>query len=169
MNHHIEHQGHQQNDIFALDARAKETIKWSIVFNVIARAVDYVISYLGWSMAGGMFGRFARIANIFPVRDLISELIYAAIWGAVGGFILSKFWAQILDLNKNYLKNRLNTLFKILFYPTVVASLIVFLLGAGLSFAFGIMPFLFSILGMLLSRYIYAKGMVSKIEGQYKF
>lgn len=160
------------NPLFKFDLRTKETVQWSAIFNLVAVVVEKIFAYLGWLLVGGVVGQmvaYAPYTRSFALSSLVSDLVWAAIWGAVGGFILAKFWGKIMEINKRWFKGWFNNMFKLLFWPTLVGALIAFVLTAPLMWIVGIGPILFSIVGTILARYIYAKGMTKLIAKHYSF
>lgn len=136
-----------------LDLRTFDTLKWSAVWNGVGGAILTIASF-----RGGL--------QDFPVGQLISNMLWGAVYGAVFGFLISKFYTQIQTWNRQYLKGRLNTFFKLLFYPSLAGSLFAFFGLSPLGRIFGFLPFLFILAGIILKSFIYAK-MMTKYVGQF--
>lgn len=163
-----------QNSIsFDLDERTKTTIIYSAIWAAVAAAIETFASQISYNFIGGAWGEFARafgdLTNTIQIRFIINQAIWGAIYGAVGGFILSKFYLKIQEINQKYLKSKLDSMFKLLFYPTLVGAAIGFSLTSGFSsaFGFGIGPSVIIFAGIVLSRYLYAKMLTTKITSLY--
>ena len=156
---------------FKLDSRTIETMKWSAVWNAVSNVIQTFAGYLSLYFIGGYQGEWFRafggIAQQLPVRQLLNDAIWGAVIGVVIGFVLSKFYTQIQDINKKYLKGSLNTFFKLLFYPVVVGALAGFFLTSSASLYIGIVPLLIIVAGSILGGYIYAKMMTKYVGSQY--
>lgn len=156
---------------FKLDHRTVETIRWSALWNAAASAIQTFAAYFSIYFVGGysgeLFRAFGGIARQLPVRQLINDALWGAIIGAIMGFLLSKFYTQIQDINKKFLGGSLNTFFKLLFYPVVVGSLLGFFLTSAASFYIGILPLLIIVGGSVLGGYVYAKMMTKHVGSLY--
>ncbi|MDP3771392.1 MAG: hypothetical protein Q8R16_03770 [bacterium] len=176
-----------QGPDLGLDARTIQTIQWSAIASAAATAIDGIFGYFSARMvaravvdrfAGGMFGGdLGRFANegmmrsgdfAFSTGGFVQAIIMGAIYGAIGGFVLAKFFPVFLRWNKQFLKGWLDSFFKLLFWPTLVAALLLTLLGVGLSALTGFAPWLVTIIGMLASRFVYAKLMEVKVGKWYQ-
>lgn len=157
--------------LMQLDFRAKETMKWSALWNAVSVFIEQIFSYISLFFVGGFLGGFMELGRAFNIRpefsvgNLITELFWGAVWGALGGFILSKFYSVFQEWNRKYLGGRLNTFFKLLFYPTAFGGLIALILSGALAFVIGILPLVITIAGVVFGRFIYAK-MMTKIIGK---
>ena len=106
-----------EQTLFTFDAKTKETMIASITALVIAQ----MIIFFGDFLVGG-----ERLSGV------IYALIFALLGGAVSGFILAKFYDQLMGFVSNQFKFLLpfsNTFFKLLFVPVVIGSIIGLLLG----------------------------------------
>ncbi len=142
------------------------------MWNGVSYGIQHIASYVAfYYFTGGVVGEVMRYYGApvasFSVSALVKELIVGAIYGALGGFVLSKFYTQISDINKRYLGTKLNTFFKLLLYPTVIAAIVLSFLGGILSNITGVMPFIITIAGMVGARYLYAYMMNKKVGIQY--
>lgn len=162
---------------FDLNQRDKETMKWSAIWNAAAATVVYVANYAGGFFIGGLSGEMIKLGRAlgtpdyysrFDISAFIVAAFWGAVWGAVGGFILSRFYDTFKQWNIRYLKGKLNTLFKLLFYPTLVGALIGLLIGGMFSFAIGIMPILILVAGEVAARFLYAKMMAKNVGNLYQ-
>lgn len=162
---------------FNLNPRDKETIKWSAIWNAAAGAIVYAANYASGYFIGGLGGEMMKLGralgspsyyNTFSVGDFIVAAFWGAVWGAIGGFILSRFYDTFKQWNVTYLKGKLNTLFKLLFYPTIVGALIGLFFGGIFSFAIGIMPILIVVIGEIVARFLYAKMLVKNVGNLYQ-
>lgn len=154
-----------------LDPRTMATVKWSAIWNGVGGAIKAIAGYLSFFFIGGFAGDFIRsfggVANDFPVGKLIQDTVWGAIYGAVFGFLISKFYPQIQQWNRQYLKGWLNTFFKLLFYPSLVGSVLAFFMTSVSGFAIGFMPLLIILAGMVVSSFIYAKMMTKYVGSSY--
>lgn len=154
---------------FDFDTKTIETMKWGAIGYVVARLIDAASSYVAGFFLGGYLGAIASSLGVgtggsLYVGSLIQNLIWSAVWGAVAGFVLAKFWPKILQIGKKF---RLNNLFKIIFYPTVVGTILVFLLSFGAGFMIGIIPIIIICAGTVVGRYVLARLVVSKVGKYY--
>lgn len=158
---------------FSFDARTIEIVKWSAIWNVAAGVVDALVGWASaaWALRGvsrslGVFGAYVQATPTFDAGDFFRTLIWAAVYGAIGGFILIKFYAVFMNWQRKFLGGKLNTLFKLLFWPTLVGALIAALLLSPFGFVLGFGTIALIIVGSIVSRFIYAKGM-EKSVGKY--
>ncbi|MBI4450164.1 hypothetical protein HY634_03835, partial [Candidatus Uhrbacteria bacterium] len=112
-----------QGPDLGLDAKAIQTIQWSAIASAVATAITEIFGYFSARMvaravvdrfAGGMFGgelgRYAGEAALrsgdyaFSTGGFIQAIIMGAIYGAIGGFVLAKFFPVFLRWNKQFLK-----------------------------------------------------------------
>lgn len=152
-----------------LDPRTLATLKWSAIWNAVASAIVSVAAYISISFIGGFEGEILRafggsIVKQFPVGELIQSAIWGAVYGAIFGFFISKFYTQIQQWNHQYLKGWLNTFFKLLFYPSLVLSLLFFLLGSVIRFD---TAFLINLAGFVVGSFVYAKMMTQSVGSLY--
>src|SRR3990172_2157609 len=102
----------------ALDPKMKDTIQWSAIYNGGASVLEYLIGFAAYAY-------IFRLAGYgLDLGMLISSAVNGIIAGAIVGFVLAKWYPQIMELNKKYLKNSLNSLFKLLFYPYAVGAIL---------------------------------------------
>lgn len=152
-----------------LDPRTIVTMKWSAVWNAVGGAIVSVAGYFSFYFIGGLAGdilrTFGGVTRNFPIGELIKDILWGAAYGAIFGFLISKFYTQIQQWNRQYLKGWLNTFFKLLFYPSLVGSLLAFLMTSAAGFGIGFMPLLIILAGVILKGFVYAK-MMAKYVGQ---
>lgn len=157
---------------FDFDSRTKLTVQWSAIWYGVGVVIENVATQLSIFFTGGIAGEIFRslggIFETFSVQYLIKDMIWGVIIGAVAGFVLSKFYPQIQDLNRKYLKSKLNNMFKLLFYPSLVGAILGFLISTTAAFATGIMPLIIVAAGVIASSFIYAKMLSKKVEGLYQ-
>src|SRR3989338_6940927 len=107
-----------------VDARTWETIKASAIWNAVASGISSVFGHISLFFIGGIAGKllnaFGGIIKEFSPVDFIKDAFWGAVYGALIGFVLSKYFSNIQQLNRTYLRSKLNTFFKLLFYPSVV-------------------------------------------------
>lgn len=151
-----------------LDHRAVETMKWSAISNGVAAIIGVIFQDLSIYFIGGVFGKmmrtFGAMMNVFSFGQFLSAAIWGAIIGAGLGFALSKFYPRIQHFNKRYLNGKLDTFFKLLFYPWLVSSLLSFIMTSALGL--GLLPLLIILAGAVVSSYVYAK-MMDKYVGHF--
>lgn len=111
--------------------------------------------------AGSAFRR--SIFDFFSFKDLISAAISGLIGGLIFAVILSKAYSWVMGFQKRVLGNKFNTLFKILFWPAAIVSLVLLLIDSG-STGFGWLAV--SFVGDVIAYFIYAR-MIEKSVGQY--
>ena len=171
-----------QGPDLGLDTKTIQTIQWSAIASAAATAINSVFGYFSGRMVaravverlsgglyGGALGRYATESMMrstdyaFSTNGFVRDIIMAAIYGAIGGWVLAKFFPVFLRWNKQFLKGWLDSFFKLLFWPTLVAALLLALLGVSLSALTGFAPWLVAIIGMIASRFVYAKLMEAKV------
>lgn len=154
------------------DARSVETLKWSAIWNAVSNAIDVAVGYVASFFFGGLVGEilegFGGYMNKFPFENLISEVFWGAVYGAIAGFLLSKFYTKIQEWNQKYLRGKLNTLFKLLFYPALAGNILAFLTTSFVGLAVGFLPIIIMFAGFVLSSYVYAKMLSKKVEHMYR-
>lgn len=171
-----------QNPLFVFDAKTVQAIQWSAIASAAAAAIDGVAGYFAGRLAakavvskltgaylGGAYGDLVSTsmarsgAYAFSARGFITSIIWGAVYGAIGGWALSKFFPVFLRWNQQFLKGKLDSFFKLLFYPTVVGAVLLALLGTVASFITGFSAWIIMIIGLLVSRFVYAKVMDIKV------
>lgn len=164
-------QAQGQKPSFDLDPRTKLTIQWSAIWYAVGSVIEFVFGYMSIYFVGGIEGEFLRafggFFETFPFGVLIREIIVGSIIGAIAGFVISKFYHYLQEWNVKYLKGKLDTFFKLLFYPSLAGAIIGFLLTSTASFAIGFMPIIIVFVGVVLSSFIYAKMLTKKVGAQY--
>lgn len=159
---------------FDFDSRTKLTVQWSAIWYGVGAIIESFASQISFYFMGGLAGELMRTFSFGAVfgnsffPTLLKEAIWGVIIGAVVGFVLSKFYPQIQDLNRKYLKSKLNSMFKLLFYPSLVGAILGFLISTTAVFATGIMPLIIVAAGVIASSFIYAKMLSKKVEGLYQ-
>ncbi|MDO8599728.1 MAG: hypothetical protein Q7S02_06505 [bacterium] len=171
-----------QNPLFVFDTKTIQVIQWSAVASAVATAIDGVAGYFAGRIAakavvskltgaylGGAYGDLVSTsmarsgAYAFSARGFLISIIWGAVYGAIGGWALTKFFPVFLRWNQQFLKGKLDSFFKLLFYPTVVGAVLLALLGTVASFVTGFSAWLIMIVGLLVSRFVYAKIMDLKV------
>ena len=164
-------------DYSKFDEKTKNTIKYSAIWNAVAMAITSIASSLAvYYFASDIYNRMGIYGNAFArayapqlinFGSLISSIIWGAIWGAVAGYIIAKFYPVLMDWQKKITGNRLNTLFKLLFWPYMVVALIYLLTAGGFSYIYGgFTGSIIVIIGDLVAGFVYAK-MMEKNVGKY--
>ena len=162
-------------DYSKFDAKTVNTMKASAIWNAVAMAITSIASslavyyfardvYSNLGIYGNMLGAYQP--QLINFGSLVGSIIWGAIWGAVAGYIIAKFYPVFMDWQKRFIKNKLNTLFKLLFWPYLVGILISLLLG-GLGYMYGgFSAWLIIIIGDVIAGFVYAK-MMEKNVGKY--
>jgi len=162
-----------------LDAKTKEIIIWS--------AVGYFCRELIIKLSLAIFAAlFAPSVGVYGYKlpvglggfhlNFFSLIISSLIFGAIFGVVLAKLYPQIQKINQTYFKGWFNTLYKLIFYPSVIGGLLALIFAGGFSFTFfgtGLGSYLFisaiiSVVATIIGSYIYAKLMVSKVGKYYQ-
>ncbi len=166
------------DNLFVFDQQTKETIYASIVALVISQMIVFFGDYLiGTRM----------------IFALIWTIIYAVVGGAISGWIIAKFYDQLMVFISSKLRFLLpfcNTFFKLLFLPVLVGSVLSLIFGllvGGALFAIGaslggvsggilggllggsvVLSVIWSILVQIFARYFYAKYVTWKVGKYYR-
>lgn len=167
------------SDLMSFDEKTIATIKWGAIWNVVDAAIISVVASLAaYFLAASIAAQFGAFGNLIGgamiktsfinVGSLINSVIWGAIGGAIGGFVLAKFYSPIMDFQARYLGNKLNTLFKLLFWPRVVGTVVGSLLGMGMLFGLGALGMVVYLVGALIAHFIYAKMMDKSVGGYYR-
>lgn len=156
-----------------LDQKAKDSIKWMAIFGAAASAVEQVVTYFAstyFTTYGQLAQQFGQIAGVggFPVNSVLNSAVWGAVSGAIFGFVLSKYYASIMEFNRNYLKNFFGSLFKLLFYPYIIAGAFTVLGGLGALAAGAGIGILVIFVSIIVVRYFYAKMVVAKLGAYYQ-
>jgi putative effector of murein hydrolase LrgA (UPF0299 family) len=159
-----------------MDPKMKETLKWSIIYTALASAVTGLAASVSFyfTSTGNVLRQWGALAGIdrgFGVGSAISTAISDLIGGAIGGLILGLvlvyFYPQIKNFQRQYLKDYLDSLYKLLFYPALVAAVISFLMRLTSPFGFSLAS-LISLVAPIVVYYVYAKMMASKLSKYYQ-
>ncbi len=154
-----------------LDQKAKESMQWFAIYGAVAAAAETLVSKLAasWFMSSVNIGGYnIALGQTFSFGGIVNSAVWGAVSGAIFGWVLSKYYSQIIGFTSKYLGKYMDNLFKLLFYPYVVAFLLS-ALGAGATTLFAGsagLALLVSFAGTLAIRYFFAKMLVAKI-GQY--
>ena len=167
------------NDYSKFDKKTIDTIKASAIWSAVSGAitsistmlVSYYIarsvynSFVGGYL-GGYLGQYAT-PKLFDIGMLLNGAIWGAIGGAVAGYVIAKFYPVFVEWQKKITGNKLNTFFKLLFWPYVIGFAVSLVLGGALMAISS--AFVWVIIGAaidLAAIYLYAK-MMDKTVGQY--
>lgn len=164
-----------QNDYTKFDEKTIATIKASAIWNGVAGIITSLagtlaVYYFTKNLYGGILGNYlgkSLAPKMINMGLLISDVIWAVIWGAVAGWVISKFYPVFVGWQQKYLGNKLNSFFKLLFWPYVVGIVAEMVLSGALSTIssrFNI--FIVVALADLVAVFIYAK-MMDKAVGKY--
>jgi hypothetical protein len=164
-----------------LDQKTKETMIWSMIGygarGVIVAVAGAIALRMAMPSYFSVYGTPVYYGPGFNIGSIIVTIIWSIIIGAIIGVVLAKLYSQIQQINRSFFGGWLNTLFKLLFYPVVIASLLATFLTGGFSSFFGsafgstfgsylFMYFLVIIVADLVGAFVYAKIMAIKV-GQY--
>lgn len=167
-----------QNDYTKMDGKTKDTIKasaiWSAVSSAITSIAGMLATYLFVTVYEAKYGGYiagylgqAYRPQVFNIEALVSAIIFGAIGGAIAGWVIAKFYPVFVGWQKKFVNNKLNTFFKILFYPYIVGFVISLVLGGALSMMFsGFGAFIITAAADVAAMYLYAK-MMDKAVGKY--
>jgi len=175
----MENQNNQQkNDYAKMDEKTIATIKASAIWNTVAALIMSVASMLASyyfirNLYGNMMSQYGSYLGqyyspqLINIGALISAAISGAIGGAIAGWVIAKFYPIFVGWQKKYLGGKLNSFFKILFWPYLVGFVISLVLTGALSVLYsGFTVLIIVAVADLASIYIYAK-MMDKAVGKY--
>lgn len=171
-----------QKDYTKFDEKTIATIKASAIWNTVATLITSVASmlasyYFVRDLYGNMMGQYGRYLGgymdqiarpqVINIEVLVSDLIWGAIGGAIAGWIIAKFYPVFVGWQKKFLGNKLNSFFKILFWPYLVGFVISLILTGALSMMYsGFIVLIIVAVADLVAVYLYAK-MMDKAVGKY--
>ena len=148
------------------DQKTKEVVMWSVI-GYFARSI---ISTIGGIIIAQMF--YSRYGYNFNIGSMV---ISSIIYGGIFGVILAKFYGKVQEINRRYFGGWFNSLYRLIFYPSLIGGILALLFAGGLSFSlFGntalggylFMSTALSVIAAIIGSFIYAKIMVSKV-GRY--
>lgn len=141
---------------------------WTAVFYAASRAAEEIIGWIGFRFfAGGVVGRLVQYTGFtFPVGNIIRSVIWALIIGAILGFVISKFWPAFQRFNQKTLK--LTSVFKFFFVWDVIAAVVFGVLISFSAFFTGALPVLFTVIGIVVGAFVFAKGFETKLGHLYR-
>ncbi len=168
------------NDYYTkFDEKTINTIKISAIWGGVSAvimsiagmlAVYYFTRSLYTNMMGQYLGNYMGqpiAPRIFNLGVLLNSAIWGIIGGAVAGYIIAKFYPTFVGWQKKYVSNKLNTFFKILFWPYLVGLAISMVMSGALNMMnSGFNLFIIIVVADLISIYLYAK-MMDKNVGKY--
>ena len=175
-----------KNDYTKFDEKTISTIKtsaiWSAIASLIMSLASMLTSYffirnIYSNIYGNMMGQYGQYfggymnqiaqPQMINFGVLISNVIGGAVGGAIAGWLIAKFYYVFVGWQKKYLGNKLNSFFKILFWPYVVGLAISLILAGTFSIIYsGFTAFIIIIVADLVAMYLYAM-MMDKIVGKY--
>lgn len=164
------------NDYGKFDQKTKETIKASVIWSAVVSAImlisgmitSYFISRGVYNeLLGQYLPNYLDNYNPFDIGRLINGVIWGAIGGVISGYIIAKFYPVFVRWQRKYLANRLDTFFKLIFWPYLVGFVISLVFGGALmvisrAFVWVIVEAAVDFAGI----YLYAK-MMDKSVGKY--
>ena len=161
----------------AMNAKTTSIITQCVIFNVIGTAISSGGTFLAQFFVGGPLGvlnqynyqfaaaigsSYSRFWLMTPGR-LISDIFFSIVGGAVLGLAIAFYWNMIHQYAKQYSNGFLNSPFKILFFPTLIAAL----LSMGMSVAVGFMASFIMFASAVIGRYVFAKGVNGVIQKNF--
>jgi len=166
-------------DYSKFDEKTINTMKQSAIWNAVAMAITSIASslavyYFARSLYNdlGIYGNElarAYAPQLINFGGLVSSIIWGAIWGAIGGYIIAKFYPILMGWQKKFLGDKLNTLFKLLFWPYIIGALLSLLMAGGFSYMYGgFTGSIIVIIGDLIAGFVYAKMMDKNVGKYYK-
>lgn len=144
-------------------------MKWSAIGNVVANIASTIISYVGtfFMPTIGVGLVTSTLTRSGLVGSFFGDIFFGILWGLLFGWLIAKFYPTIMNFQRKYLGNKLNTLFKLLFYPAVLISAIgIFGSMAAVSILGGFLIFAF--IGAIVNAYIYATVLSTKVGKYYQ-
>ena len=161
------------------DEKTINTMKFSAIWNAVAMAITSIagslaVYYFARSMYGDLYNQLGIYAGAYTPQlinfgNLVGSIIGGIIWGAVAGYIIAKFYSVVMDWQKKFLADKLNTLFKLLFWPYVVGAILSLLFMGGFSYAYGgSTGGLIVAVGDIIAGFVYAKMMEKNVGKYYK-
>jgi len=162
------------------DEKTMATIKTSAIWGAVASLIMSIAGMLAsyfffknvYSSTMGIYGQYfggslaPRMINI-PV--LLNDLVWGAIGGAVTGYVIAKFYSVFIGWQKKFIGNKLNSFFKILFWPYIVGIALNMILTGALSAIYsGFSSFIIMIIADVAATYLYAKMMDKNVGKYYK-
>jgi hypothetical protein len=167
-----------QNNYTKMDEKTIATIKASAIWNTVATVIMSVASMLASyyfirNLYGDMMSQYGSYLGqsyspqLINIGALVNDAILGIICGAIGGWVIAKFYPVFVGWQKKYLGGKLDSFFKILFWPYLVGFVISLVLSGALSVLYsGFTVLIIIAVADLASIYIYAK-MMDKAVGKY--
>ena len=174
----MENQANQpsSSDYTKFDQKTKDTIKFSVIWSAVVAGIVAISGMItSYFMSRGaydnLFGQYLpgylNEYNAFDIGRLINGIVWGAIGGVISGYIIAKFYPIFVEWQRKFTGNKLNTFFKLLFWPYVVVFAISLILGGTLMFISRV--FIWVIIDGAVNFaaiYLYAK-MMDKTVGKY--
>ena len=171
-----------QNDYAKFDEKTIATIKASAIWNTVASLIMSIASMLASyffvrNLYGNMMGRYSfyagnylgqnSVPQMINIGVLANNVIWGIIGGAVAGWVIAKFYPVFADWQRKFIGNKLDSFFKILFWPYLVGFALSLVLAGTLNTMYsGFTVFVIVIVADLIAIYLYAK-MMDKAVGKY--
>jgi hypothetical protein len=171
-----------QKDYTKFDEKTIATIKTSAIWSAVVAAIMCIASslatyYLFKNLYNSTLTPYGQYLGTYMdqlykpqminMGNLLSSVIWGAVGGAIAGWIIAKFYPVFVGWQKKYLGNKLNSFFKILFWPYLVGVAISLILTGSLSTVYsGFTIFIIIAVADLVSIYLYAI-MMEKTVGKY--
>jgi phosphotransferase system glucose/maltose/N-acetylglucosamine-specific IIC component len=173
----------KKNDYTKMDEKTIATIKASVIWNTVSSVImsiaAMVTSYIFirnlynnamgapyGSYVGTYLGQVAA-PQLINIGTLINSIIGGIIGGAISGWVIAKFYPVFVGWQKKYTGNKLDSFFKILFWPYLVIFVIFLIITGGLSLIYsGFLILIITAVADVAAIYLYAK-MMDKAVGKY--
>jgi len=178
----MENKKTQTEDYTKFDEKTIATIKASAIWNTIAAIIISVagmlVSYFFVrNVYGNMMGQYGQYLSnymdqvyrpqMINIGTLVNDIIVGAVAGAVAGWAIAKFYPVLVGWQKKYLGDKLNSFFKILFWPYLVGFAIFLVITGSLSMIYsGFIVFIVIAVADIAAMFLYAK-MMDKTVGKY--
>ena len=169
-----------QNDYTKMDEKTIATIKASAIWGAVTGAIISVVGmlvayYFFRNLYSNMMGSYGQYLNgylgqaykpqLINVGTLLNDVIWAVVGGAVAGWIIAKFYPVFVGWQKKFVNNKLNSFFKLLFWPSAIGFVLSLIVTGALSAGFST-AFVIVIVVNIGVAYLYAK-MMDKAVGKY--
>ena len=172
-----------QNNYTKMDDKTIATIKASVIWNTVATIIMSVATMVAsyffirslynntmmapyGSYVGAYLGQISA-PHLINIGALINSVILGIVGGAVSGWVIAKFYPVFVGWQRKYTGNKLNSFFKILFWPYLIGFAISLVLTGALSLIYtGFLILIITAVADVIAIYIYAK-MMDKTVGRY--
>ena len=170
-----------ESNLTKFDEKTIATMKagaiWNAVSSVITSVAGSVSSYYFVSSLYNNIGPYGAYVNsyigqvytpqLINIEGLITAIIWGIIAGAISGWVIAKYYNVFVRWQQRLTGNRLNSFFKILFWPYLAGFILALILTGALSLAFsGFLALIITFVADIIAVFIYAK-MMDRAVGKY--